>query len=253
VDLLDILRVVRRRWKVAAVAAIAGFGLLILASSAVEPDWDGTAIVAVDPPSANVFVNSIGEIEVVPVNPITGGDAAAAFVPRLAVVTTSQETRTTFFRAGLSTAYEVAYIQRQPYMTLTVTDGDPDLVVATLDAVIDFLQLEVTAEQDASNIADDARAKITVLAETEIAANQTTERRAQGVIFVLTIVAAVTAAMLTDIYFRRRDEAAYAARFGPESSTIDDRPAVVETAGGDEADVTSIDKPNRWQRGSGSA
>jgi hypothetical protein len=249
VDLLDILRVVRRRWKVALLAAIAGFGLLILASSAVEPDWDGTAIVVLDPPASRVTLDPLNQPIIEEFNPLTGGDAASGAVPRLAVVATSQETRTTFARAGLSTQYDIEYVQRQPYMTLTVTDADPDRVVATIDAVVDFLKLEVTAIQDNANINDNARAKITVLAETEIAANQTAERRAQGVILVLTLAGAVAAATLTDLFFRRRDEATYADRYSPDPQTETEPVDESEQVG----EVTPLEKPNRWQRRSGSA
>lgn len=259
-DLLDILRVVRKRWKVALLATVGGFALLVLASGAVEPDWDATAIVWVEPPSSETTLTDIGELVTEEFNPLTGIDAAANAVPLLAVVATSQETRTTFATENLSTAYEIAYIQRQPYMTITVTDGDPDLVVATVDAVIDFLQLRVTEIQDEANISESSRAKIRVIAETEIAANNTSERRAQGILFVLTMIGAVGAATLTDLFFRRRDEAAHLARFGPDgAASLDDAPTApanspdsdnVETKT-DKTDKT--DKPNRWQRGSGSS
>lgn len=261
-DLLDILGVVRKRWKVALLATIGGFALLIAASGAVQPDWDATAIVWVEPPSSETTLTDIGELVTEEFNPLTGVDAAANAVPLLAVVATSQETRTTFARDGLSTAYEIAYIQRQPYMTITVTDGDPDLVVATVDAVIDFLQLNVTEIQDEANISETSRAKIRVIAETEIAANNTSERRAQGVLFVLTIIGAVGAATLTDLYFRRRDDAAYLAKYGPDGAP-GDQPSASSGAnsddGGDDADDDGdsdeppAKKPNRWQRGTESS
>lgn len=250
-DLLDILRVVRKRWKMALLAAIGGLALLVMASVAVEPDWDGTAIVWVEPPSSETTLTDIGEIIVEEFNPLTGVDAAANAVPLLAVQATSQETRTTFARNGLSTAYEIVYIQRQPYMTISVTDGDPDLVVSTVDSVIDFIQGKVTELQDEANIEDSSRAKITTIAETEIAANNTNERRAQGVILVLTVIGAVAAATLTDLYFRRRDEATHEAKYGPGSDEPDNVvDTVVDEPSGDEEPTP---RPDRWKRDSGSS
>jgi hypothetical protein len=254
VDLLDILRVVRKRWQMALLAAIGGIVLLVLASGAVEPDWDGTAIVWVEPPSSEITITDIGEVISEEFNILIGVDAAANAVPLLAVQATSQETRTTFAQNGLSTAYEIVYIQRQPYMTISVTDGDPDLVVSTVDSVIDFIQSKVTEIQDEANIEDSSRAKITTIAETEIAANNTNKRRAQGVIFVLTVIGAVAAATLTDLYFRKRDESAHTAKYGPGTEAIDTPTATpVLAKAPDDGDAEPAEKPNRWQRDSSSS
>ncbi len=47
-DLLDIVRVLRRRWVVALIAAGIGIALLVAATSAIEPDWDGRASVTLE-------------------------------------------------------------------------------------------------------------------------------------------------------------------------------------------------------------
>ncbi|MEM7142385.1 MAG: hypothetical protein AAF548_15280 [Actinomycetota bacterium] len=247
-DLLDILRVVRKRWKSALVAGIAGFALLFAASSSIEPDWDGTAIVWIAPPNSEVTITDIGEIVREEFNPVTNVGAASEIVPLLAVTSTSQETRTTFAQAGLSTAYEVSYVQRQPYITIDVTDGDPDRVLSTIDAVVQNLELTVRTLQDESDISESSRASVRTIAETEIAANNSSERRAQGVLFVLTVAGAVAAAMLTDLYFRRRDEAAHLRKYGPGEAAADESAPVADGDGDDGLDERPAEKPNRWQR-----
>lgn len=205
-DLLDILRVLRRRWVVAAVAAAVGVALLIAATSVVEPDWDGRAEIILQGPFEETRIDDLGQEQIITKNPLLSDGAGSLAVQILWVRVTSQEVKTTFAEAGLSTNYQFDFALNRPFMSVFVTDSDPSVVEATLDQIIEFFNFELDSRQDRVNIDPAARVELEVLAETEIAANLTTRRRAQGAIVVLALIGAVIAATVADTLIRKRDQ-----------------------------------------------
>ncbi|MFQ5555944.1 MAG: hypothetical protein ACE5GB_00280 [Acidimicrobiales bacterium] len=204
-DLLDILRMLRRRWITALLTLTAGAALFVLAAGAVEEDWDAKATVVLQGPFQEVEIDEIGQENVVTHNPLLDDGSVGSTGQILGIRATSQQTRRTFAINGLSSDYEVGYRDRDPFLSLAVTDADPAVAVATIDAIIDFLELELTTRQDAANVDDVSRVTLDVLSETEVAANLTNQRRVLGVIVVLTLGTAVVAAAVVDSIRGRHD------------------------------------------------
>lgn len=205
-DLLDILRVLQRRWLIALTALGAGIALLIAASTLVEADWDGRTEVLFQGPFQEVIIDDLGQEQEIINNPLLTDGAGSLTLEILWRRVVSQEVKTTFAEAGLSTNYVIDFELRRPFMSIEVTDRDADLVAATLDGVVDFFESELELWQDRANVDDASRVTLVVLSETEFASNLTTRRRAQGVVFVLALAGAVAAATIADTMVRRRDD-----------------------------------------------
>lgn len=205
-DIWDGLRIVVRRWYVAAPIALAFTVFAFLSSGRVAADYtaeastmllgpndDLAAITTPDDTAYNPYLSSCGTCQTVGHALMLSMDSAAV--------------RGSMADEGWSTTYTVAAEPRTPIVLLEATSRDPDVAVGTIDALIDRMSAELVARQEAANAPEDRRITLSVLAQdSEPRGDFTGQTRVRLTLVAIGLALAAGAAFATEalLYYRGR-------------------------------------------------
>jgi capsular polysaccharide biosynthesis protein len=203
VDALDILRVLRRRWKF---TALAGAVLVVLVGAVVflvPKQYKVTAISLVTPASSQDVQNPYS----------VAGQAQSQMAALLVTVLTSPAVTEGYASKGATGSIEVTNANGSsdsattdsPFITITVTDKSADGAVQGAQLVRQRALDELKNRQDAAKVTDAQRL---ILTDVLPAANPTTTRasqyRAIGLVAALGLVLGVLGVVIADRFITRR-------------------------------------------------
>ena len=208
-DALDILRVLRRRWKI---TAMVGAVLVVLVGAVVflvPQQYKVTAISLVTPASSQDVQNPYS----------VAGQAQSQMAALLVTVLTSPAVTDGYADKGATGTIEVTNANGSsdsattdsPFITITVTSKSPDGAVQGAQLVRQRALDELKNRQDAAKVTDAQRL---ILTDVLPAANPTTTRasqyRAIGLVAALGLVLGVLGVVITDRVITRRAKRAQA-------------------------------------------
>jgi hypothetical protein len=244
VDIWDGLRIVMRRWKVALPVFLAVAAVGIVGSGTIDGEYsaNGSVILlgpnqqaaadALDPSVAQTDVNAY-------LTPCNTCETVARAI-QLSLLGT--ETRQLMAEDGLSPDFTVVVESRSPIMSLSAAGDTPDGAVATLEGVIERINLELETRQTDVNAPTDQRITANVLSQDAEATGDFAGRtRARAALLAVGAVLAVIAAFAVEgVTFKRKrrragsdddehddfDDGDHVARHGPryagDSRSLDD-------------------------------
>lgn len=146
----------------------------------------------------------------------------------LTVVLEDARTRTALEDRGLEPGYEVAQRSRSRILDITVSNEDPNVSLATAEAVLDRLREELLARQKGAGIPAEAQVGLEVLSPPAVI-DVVTQGKTRNMVIVMVIGTALTvltAVLLDDVVgllrrqqARRREEARKTGRRRPPRAT----------------------------------
>ncbi|MDG4823350.1 hypothetical protein O7635_15955 [Asanoa sp. WMMD1127] len=144
-DLLDLLKLVVRRWYVAVPIVILTLAAAVALGSAIQPEYKTAATVILVPPTTSAASPANGATPA-PGNPwLRIGEAQMAQAVQIAV--SSGEARQKVVAAGGDSAYEITLVTRSSIMTAEVSSESSAKALATVEAVTKLISDEVVAQQ----------------------------------------------------------------------------------------------------------
>jgi hypothetical protein len=143
-DLLDLLKLVARRWYVAVPIVIVTLAAAVALGSAIQPEYKTTATVILVPPTTSADPGN--GATPAPGNPwLRIGETQMAQAVQIAV--SSGETRQKVVAAGGDAAYEITLVTRSSIMTVEISSESSAKALATVEAVTKMISAEVVAQQ----------------------------------------------------------------------------------------------------------
>lgn len=144
-DLLDLLKLMVRRWYVAVPILVVALGGALLVGSSIEPEYKTSAAILLVPPTTQPAAPAPSAAPA-PGNPwLQVGEASMAQAIKISV--TTREARDKVVTAGGDQAYEVDLVTRSSILTIDVTTTTPERASTTVHAVIELVRAEVAARQ----------------------------------------------------------------------------------------------------------
>lgn len=202
-DALDILRVLRRRWKITAMVAAALVVLVGAVVFLVPQQYKVTAISLITPSSSQ-------DVQ----NPYTAaGRAESQMAALLVTVLTSSAVTDGYEEKGATGTIEVTNANGvtdtsqtdSPFITITVTDKTPDGAVRGAQLVRQRAIDELKNRQDAAKVADTQRLTVTdVLPAANPITTRASQYRAVGLVAALGLVLGVLGVVIADRVLTRR-------------------------------------------------
>ncbi|WNV76011.1 hypothetical protein [Geodermatophilus sp. DSM 44513] len=146
-DLLDIARILMRRWYIALPLCIATVAVALAVRAGVSPGYTVTSNVLVLPPSATRVQTDNG-FEVVPSNPLLGFSGSTLTAAQaLALLGSAPDFQERATEGSDVAAYSVVASERQPIITISVESQDRQDALDTGQRVIDELDSELAQQQ----------------------------------------------------------------------------------------------------------
>jgi len=144
-DLLDLIKLVVRRWYVAVPVVIVTLAAAVALGSAIQPEYNTTATVILVPPTTSAASPANGATPA-PGNPwLRIGETQMAQAVQIAV--SSGETRQKVVAAGGDSAYEITLVTRSSIMTVEISSETSAKALATVEAVTKLISDEVVSQQ----------------------------------------------------------------------------------------------------------
>lgn len=144
-DLLDLLKLVIKRWYVAVPFVIVTLVAALAIGSSIEPEYKTAATVILVPPTTSQSAPANGATPA-PGNPwLRIGETAMAQAVQIAV--SSGESREKVQAAGGDPAYEITLVTRSSIMTVEISSDSSARALATVEAVAKLISDEVVAQQ----------------------------------------------------------------------------------------------------------
>jgi hypothetical protein len=144
-DLLDLLKLVVRRWYVAVPVVIVTLAAAVALGSAIQPEYKTAATVILVPPTTSQAPTENGATPA-PGNPwLRIGETAMAQAVQISA--SSGESRQKVVAAGGDDAYEITLVTRSSIMTVEISSDTSAKALATVEAVIKLIGEEVVAQQ----------------------------------------------------------------------------------------------------------
>ncbi|MEV4621275.1 hypothetical protein AB0J74_21535 [Asanoa sp. NPDC049573] len=144
-DLLDLLKLVVRRWYVAVPVVIVTLAAAVALGSAIQPEYKTAATVILVPPTTSQAPTANGATPA-PGNPwLRIGETAMAQAVQISA--SSGESRQKVVAAGGDSAYEITLVTRSSIMTVEISSDTSAKALATVEAVTKLISEEVVAQQ----------------------------------------------------------------------------------------------------------
>ncbi|MEV0715222.1 hypothetical protein [Asanoa sp. NPDC050611] len=144
-DLLDLLKLVFRRWYVAVPIVIVTLAAAVALGSAIQPEYKTAATVMLVPPTTSAAAPVNGATPA-PGNPwLRIGEVQMAQAVQISA--SSSESRQKVVAAGGDDAYEITLVTRSSIMTVEVSSETSAKALATVEAATKLINDEVVAQQ----------------------------------------------------------------------------------------------------------
>ncbi|MFD0823078.1 hypothetical protein ACFQ0D_33210, partial [Micromonospora zhanjiangensis] len=203
-DLLDLLKLVARRWYVTVPAVVLTLATAVALGVSITPEYKGSAAVVLVPPTVAPARTTTGTPR--PGNPwLAVGVNAMAQAVQIAV--SAQDVRTRVAALGGDPDYTVALVSRSSILTVDVTAADRSTAATTIQAVNKLIADEVARQQ--AGYEPKAGEQITTeVLDSGLNVTRSTSRvlRFQIVAAVVGLLLAAAAATVFDAVARRRAE-----------------------------------------------
>lgn len=202
-DLLDLLKLMFRRWYVCGPLVLLAVGAAFAYGTAVEPEYKTSAAILLVPPTVTgATSNPDGSAQ--PANPwLRIGENGMA--QAIQISTSAHGARARVAAAGGESDYEVGLVSRSAILTVNVVADTEANARATVTAVIRLIQEEVAGQQSRYGTAPEEQIGTEVLDPgTQITASRANLLRAQIVLIAIGVLLAAAAAVLVDALARGR-------------------------------------------------
>jgi len=144
-DLLDLIKLVIKRWYVAVPFVIVTLVAAVALGSSIQPEYKTAATVILVPPTTQQAPPANGATPA-PGNPwLRIGETAMAQAVQIAV--SSGEAREKVTAAGGDPGYEISLVTRSSIMTVEISSTSPAKALATVEAVTKLISDEVVNQQ----------------------------------------------------------------------------------------------------------
>lgn len=212
-DLLDLLKLVARRWYVAVPIVIVTLAAAVALGSAIQPEYNTTATVILVPPTTSAATPANGATPA-PGNPwLRIGETQMAQAVQIAV--SSGETRQKVVAAGGDAAYEITLVTRSSIMTVEISSETNAKALATVEAVTKLISEEVVAQQAKYKPKAGEEISTQVLdAGLNVTPSRSNVLRAQIVVLAIGLLLMAAAVVAYDAFARRKLTKAVNARAG---------------------------------------
>lgn len=254
-DIWDSLRVVRRQWRVALPIVVVGLILSAIAYSMAPTTWRvQTSVILLGPSQNTREVDGIlVEDEL---NPYFEAGFAMPLTRVLVPAMKDPAITNQILAAGFSPDFTMEWDNRQPLISTTVVADTPEAARGTAQFLLERMEEDLAARQTAKSVVVEEQAVMDELSFSSAKENFRTPRMVFAIGLVLTLLAAVGAALGLEAW-QRRDEYETTTWTGsdvapptPErvvSVVRDDVASAVEVSQPDGSDSDST-KSSRWQR-----
>jgi hypothetical protein len=216
-DLLDLLRLMFRRWHVTAPVVVLTLGAALLLGISIQPEFKTSAAVLLVPPTTSPAAPA-PNANPQPGNPwLRSGENAMAQAVQISI--SAHEARAKVEAAGGDPDYEVGLVTRSPILTVDVTASSNGKALATVTAVTKLISDEVAGRQ--AEYKPKAGEQITTQVldpGLNIVQSRSNVLRAQIVVVAIGLLLAAAAAVGYDAIVRRRARAQLAERHGARPS-----------------------------------
>ncbi|BCJ66782.1 hypothetical protein [Polymorphospora rubra] len=220
-DLLDLLRLMVRRWYVAAPVVVLTLGAALVVGSSIQPEYKTSAAVLLVPPTTNPPAPA-PNASPQPGNPwLKVGEVAMAQAVQISV--SAADARQKVQAAGGDPGYEIGLVNRSSIVTVDVTATTHEAALATVIAVTKLISDEVSESQEAYKPKAGEEITTEILDPgTEITPSRSNVLRAQIVVVAIGLLFTAVAAVVYDAIQRRRTVARAASRQSGRRPVADD-------------------------------
>jgi hypothetical protein len=205
-DLLDLLKLMFRRWYVTLPVILAALGAAVAVGLSIQPEYKTSAAVLLVPPSSSAPATGPGATPA-PGNPwLKVGENAMAQAVQISI--SSYDARTKVEAAGGESTYEAGLVNRSSIITVDVTATTRDRALATVEAATRLIKDEVAAKQAGYKPRPGEQITTEVLDPgLNITESRSNVLRAQIVVLAIGVLLAAAAAVAADAISRRRGAA----------------------------------------------
>jgi hypothetical protein len=238
-DLLDLLKMMVRRWYVAVPVVVVTLGIALFVGSQIRPEYKASSAVLLIPPTTRQ-TQPVGPPSASPRpgNPwVQVGEDAMAQALKISVST--KEARDRVSKAGGDPAYEVGLVTRSSILTFDVTTTSEDRARATMKAVIDLVRTEVANRQAQykPKPGEDITAQVLDPGD-NVQPSRSNVLRAEIVIVGIGILLAAAATVMFDAVQRRRRSTKFGVRASPGRASATVSAADKATPPGQKVDLS---------------
>jgi hypothetical protein len=216
-DLLDLLKLMFRRWYVTAPVVVLTFVAALTLGIAIQPEYKTSAAVLLVPPTTNAAAPA-PNASPQPGNPwLRVGENAMAQAVQISI--SAHEVRTKVEAAGGNPDYVVGLVTRSSILTVDVTTTSNAKALATVTAVTKLISEEVAGMQAEYKPKAGEQISTQVLdSGLNIVQSRSNVLRVQIVVFAIGLLLAATVSVGYDAIVRRRARARLADRHGARPS-----------------------------------
>lgn len=205
-DLWSLMRVVTRRWYVAAPMVLVTFTVAFAATTSIPPEYEVDGALLLVGPSTVEVDDGIGEPQLQEQNPLLGFPSSLGTVARtMDLLLGSQETRSEFAAMGLEPGYVIGSDDRSPILQFLVTSADRDVAVATMDELMNRVRSELLRSQDELDAPAGQRIAVQEISpDNEPSPGYSNKRRSQILLLAVGLLATMFTSVAVDAVLRRR-------------------------------------------------
>ncbi|GAB3152451.1 hypothetical protein GCM10027290_43130 [Micromonospora sonneratiae] len=205
-DLLDLLKLMFRRWYVTAPVVILTLGAALALGTSIQPEYKTEAAVLLVPPTTAPVVQAPNATPQ-PGNPwLRVGENAMAQAVQISV--SAHDARQKIVAAGGDPGYEIGLVNRSSILTIEVTAPSRATALATVTAVTKLIEETVAGQQAQYHPRAGEQITIEVLDPgLNIVPSRSNVLRAQIVVAVIGVLLAAASAVTYDAIQRRRSSA----------------------------------------------
>jgi hypothetical protein len=228
-DLLDLLKMMFRRWYVSTPIVILTIGAAIALGASIQPEYKTSVAVLLVPPTVSAPAPSANAAPQ-PGNPwLRVGESAMAQAVEISI--SAHESRTKISAAGGDPGYDVSVVNRSSILTMAVTAATEASALATARQLTELVKTVVAEQQARYKPRTGEQITTEVLdAGLNVTPSRSNVLRAQIVVGVIGLLIAAALTVLFDAIARRRSTRRQGSRRRPRPPAAwDGDPATVES------------------------